>query len=50
MSGSDPLAEYTVRDFSAVESQIQQNADREKVVTQKLESQITNKYAFWLAV
>ena len=36
MSGSDPLAEYTVRDFSAVESQIQQIADREKVVTQKL--------------
>lgn len=36
MNDSEPLAEYTVRDFSAVEAQIQQIADREKIVTQKL--------------
>ena len=36
MNESEPLAEYTVRDFSAVEAQIQQIADREKIVTQKL--------------
>ena len=33
---ADPLAEYTVRDFSAVDRQIEQIAERERVVTQKL--------------
>lgn len=33
---ADPIAEYTVRDFSAVDRQIEQIAERERVVTQKL--------------
>ena len=36
MTEEGPRAEYTVRDFSAVEKQIQQIADRENVVTQRL--------------
>jgi len=33
---SDPIAEYTVRDFSAVDEQVKQIAEREKVLTNKL--------------
>jgi hypothetical protein len=33
---AEPIAEYTVRDFSAVDTQIEQIAERERVVTQKL--------------
>ena len=33
---ADPIAEYTVREFSAVDNQIEEIAKREKVVTQKL--------------
>ena len=36
MKMADPIAEYTVRDFSAVDNQIEQIAERERVVTQKL--------------
>lgn len=36
MKMADPIAEYTVRDFSAVDRQIEQIAERERVVTQKL--------------
>jgi hypothetical protein len=33
---ANPIAEYTVRDFSAVDRQIEQIAERERVVTHKL--------------
>jgi len=32
----DPIAEYTVRDYSAVDEQVKQIAERERVLTQKL--------------
>ena len=36
MKMAEPIAEYTVRDFSVVDRQIEQIAERERVVTQKL--------------
>jgi hypothetical protein len=33
---ADPISEYTVRDFSAVDKQIEQIAERERIVTQRL--------------
>ena len=33
---SETISEYTVRDFSAVDEQVRQIAERERIVTQKL--------------
>ena len=33
---ADPITEYTARDYSAVDKQIEQIAQREQVVTQRL--------------
>ena len=33
---AEPLAEYTVRDYSAVDAQVAQIAERERILTNKL--------------
>ena len=43
---ADPISEYTVRDYSAVDEQVKQIAEREKIVTQKLQLQNLKRAIF----
>ena len=42
----EQITEYTVRDYSAVDAQIKEIADREKIVTQKLKLENLKKFIF----
>lgn len=43
---AEQITEYTVRDYSAVDAQINEIADREKIVTQKLKLENLKKFIF----
>lgn len=43
---AEQITEYTVRDYSAVDAQIKEIADREKIVTQKLKLENLKKFIF----
>lgn len=47
---SDPIAEYTVRDFSAIEEQIKQIAERERALTNRIKIQNLKQLLFVLGV
>ena len=43
---SEPISEYTVRDYSAVDEQVKQIAERERIVTQKLKLENVKRALF----